>query len=89
MRFSEKLLLQLLYLQNHTCKTFVSNFCRLVRFFGYVRSSTVTHRPSAYFVSFAPQMPSGPLSHPEMQAFPSAKDSRLPLSSLLVKPSTD
>ena len=88
MRFSEKLLLQLLYLQNHICKTFVSNFCRLVTC-GSVRSEAVTHRLSAYFVSVAPQMTPGILPQPGMQAFPSAKVFRPPLSSLLVKPSTD
>ena len=40
MRFSEKLLLQLLYLQNHTCKTFVSNFLPLYLGIGPVRLAT-------------------------------------------------
>ena len=42
--------------------------------FSCFRWSAVTHKPSAYFVSFASQMTSVRLPHPGMQAFPSVPD---------------
>ena len=58
----------------------------MVRFSGSVRSSAVTHRPTVYFVSFAPQMTSVRLPHPRMQAFPSVPDFPQPFLSFWSSP---